>query len=178
MWITKYRKPAITGKIAESTRELTRQVCQRNDVEILAGHVSKDHIHLINVFCRWNNKYVWWQIWKVIYWWRSYRDTVFFGDPDAKTNNFVTNTHKEDIFSGIDLPYKCFNYPTSYRRKKETYSTIQKFNLKQISNAAIKKFIQRYKVENTYTVFLDQYLNKFDKAPDEKADKITPIIFL
>lgn len=28
-------------------RELTRQVCQKNDVEILAGHVSKDHIHLL-----------------------------------------------------------------------------------------------------------------------------------
>jgi putative transposase len=47
VWITKYRKPAITGKIAESTRALTRQVCKRNDVEILAGHVSKDHIHLL-----------------------------------------------------------------------------------------------------------------------------------
>lgn len=47
VWITKYRKPAITGKIAERTRELTRQVCQNNEVEILAGHVSKDHMHLL-----------------------------------------------------------------------------------------------------------------------------------
>ena len=47
VWITKYRKPAITGKIAERMRELTRQVCQKNEVEILAGHVSKDHIHLL-----------------------------------------------------------------------------------------------------------------------------------
>lgn len=47
VWITKYRKPVIVGKIAERTRELTRQVCQRNEVEILAGHVSKDHIHLL-----------------------------------------------------------------------------------------------------------------------------------
>lgn len=47
VWITKYRKPAITGKIAQRMRELTRQVCQKNEVEILAGHVSKDHIHLL-----------------------------------------------------------------------------------------------------------------------------------
>jgi putative transposase len=47
VWITKYRKPAITGKIAERTRELVRGVCQTNEVEILAGHVSKDHIHLL-----------------------------------------------------------------------------------------------------------------------------------
>jgi len=47
VWITKYRKPAITGKIAERTRELIRGTCKQNDVEILAGHVSKDHIHLL-----------------------------------------------------------------------------------------------------------------------------------
>jgi len=47
VWITKYRKPVITGKIAERTREIVRQVCQQNDVEVIAGHVSKDHIHLL-----------------------------------------------------------------------------------------------------------------------------------
>jgi len=47
VWITKYRKPAITGKVAERTRELIRQVCQKNEVEILSGHVSRDHIHLL-----------------------------------------------------------------------------------------------------------------------------------
>lgn len=47
VWITKYRKPAITGKIAERTRELIRGICQGNDVEILAGHVGKDHVHML-----------------------------------------------------------------------------------------------------------------------------------
>ena len=47
VWITKYRKAAITGKIAERTRDLIRGVCKTNEVEILAGHVSKDHIHLL-----------------------------------------------------------------------------------------------------------------------------------
>jgi len=47
VWITKYRKPAITGKIAERTRELIRGTCKQNEVEILAGHVSKDHVHLL-----------------------------------------------------------------------------------------------------------------------------------
>ena len=47
VWITKYRKPAITGKIAERTRELIRMVCKVNEVEILSGHVGKDHIHLL-----------------------------------------------------------------------------------------------------------------------------------
>ncbi len=47
VWITKYRKPVITGKIAIRTRELIRIICQSNEVEILAGHVGNDHIHLL-----------------------------------------------------------------------------------------------------------------------------------
>ncbi len=47
VWITKYRKLVMTGKIAERTRELIRQVCKTNEVEILAGHVGKDHVHLL-----------------------------------------------------------------------------------------------------------------------------------
>lgn len=47
VWITKYRKPVIIGKIAERTRELIRQSCHSNEVEILAGHVGRDHIHLL-----------------------------------------------------------------------------------------------------------------------------------
>ena len=47
VWITKYRKPVITGKVAERTRELIRGTCKQNEVEILAGHVSKDHVHLL-----------------------------------------------------------------------------------------------------------------------------------
>lgn len=47
VWITKYRKPVITGKIANRTRELIRMICGTNEVEILAGHVGKDHIHML-----------------------------------------------------------------------------------------------------------------------------------
>ena len=47
VWITKYRKPVMTGKIATRTREIIRLICQQNEVEILSGHVSKDHIHLL-----------------------------------------------------------------------------------------------------------------------------------
>ena len=37
----------LRGAIAERTRELIRMVCSTNDVEILAGHVGTDHIHLL-----------------------------------------------------------------------------------------------------------------------------------
>lgn len=47
VWITKYRKPALRGQIAERARELIRIVCASNDVEILAGHVGAEHIHLL-----------------------------------------------------------------------------------------------------------------------------------
>ena len=32
--------------VAERVRELLRQICKENDVEIISGHVSKDHVHL------------------------------------------------------------------------------------------------------------------------------------
>ena len=47
VWITKYRKAILAGKIAERARELIRLVCKNNEVEILAGHISKDHVHLL-----------------------------------------------------------------------------------------------------------------------------------
>lgn len=47
VWITKYRKPVMRGEVALRAREIIRQVCREEDVEILKGHVSKDHVHLM-----------------------------------------------------------------------------------------------------------------------------------
>jgi Transposase and inactivated derivatives len=47
VWTTKYRKAVIIGNIANRARELIREVCKNNKVAILAGHVSKDHVHLL-----------------------------------------------------------------------------------------------------------------------------------
>jgi putative transposase len=46
VWITKYRKKALQGLVAERVRELIRSICNEHEVEILKGHVSKDHVHL------------------------------------------------------------------------------------------------------------------------------------
>lgn len=46
VWITKYRKQVMVGPIAEAVRTYLRQICQENEVQIVKGHVSKDHIHL------------------------------------------------------------------------------------------------------------------------------------
>lgn len=45
VWITKYRKRVMSGEVAKRTRELIRQICKTNDVEILKGHISSDHVH-------------------------------------------------------------------------------------------------------------------------------------
>jgi len=47
VWITKYRKSVLSGLVAERCREIIRQVCKEEEVEIIKGHVSKDHIHLL-----------------------------------------------------------------------------------------------------------------------------------
>ena len=36
----------MVGIVAERVRELIRGICKEHDVEIIKGHVSKDHIHL------------------------------------------------------------------------------------------------------------------------------------
>ena len=46
VWITKYRKTVLTGHVGERARELLRQICKSNDVEIIRGHISKDHVHI------------------------------------------------------------------------------------------------------------------------------------
>ena len=46
VWITKYRRPALTGEIGKRGRDLIREICGQHDVQIIKGHVSKDHLHL------------------------------------------------------------------------------------------------------------------------------------
>ena len=47
VWVTKYRKPVMVGAIAKRLQEIIRQVCAQNDVQIISGHVSKDHVHIL-----------------------------------------------------------------------------------------------------------------------------------
>lgn len=47
VWITKYRKPVMTGEISDRVRELIREICKAKDVEIIKGHISRDHVHLL-----------------------------------------------------------------------------------------------------------------------------------
>jgi len=47
VWITKYRKPILSGAIGKRVRELIRQTCAGLDVYIVKGHISKDHVHLL-----------------------------------------------------------------------------------------------------------------------------------
>jgi len=47
VWITKYRKPVIHGQIAKRVRELIMEICLANEIQIIKGHVSRDHVHLL-----------------------------------------------------------------------------------------------------------------------------------
>ena len=47
VWTTKYRKALLTGAVGLRLRELVREVCRTNDVEILQGHVGKEHVHIL-----------------------------------------------------------------------------------------------------------------------------------
>src|SRR5579871_3003477 len=47
VWVTKYRKPVLTGAVGSRVRDLIREICGASDVLIIKGHVSKGHVHLL-----------------------------------------------------------------------------------------------------------------------------------
>ena len=47
VWVTKYRKRILTGEVAVRLRDLVREVCRTEEVEILQGAVSGDHVHVL-----------------------------------------------------------------------------------------------------------------------------------
>lgn len=46
VWVTKYRYHVLKGDNQKRCRELIIQVCDVEEVEILKGVVSKDHVHI------------------------------------------------------------------------------------------------------------------------------------
>lgn len=46
VWSTKYRYPVLEGDIKRRCRSLLIQICDAEDIKILKGVVSKDHIHI------------------------------------------------------------------------------------------------------------------------------------
>ena len=46
VWVTKYRYHVLQGDIQKRCRDILMQVCNSENVHILKGVVSKDHIHL------------------------------------------------------------------------------------------------------------------------------------
>lgn len=46
VWVTKYRYHVLKGDIQKRCRELLIQICNAEDVRILKGAVSADHVHM------------------------------------------------------------------------------------------------------------------------------------
>ena len=46
VWVTKYRYGVLTGDVQKRCRDILVQVCDSENVRILKGVVSKDHVHM------------------------------------------------------------------------------------------------------------------------------------
>ena len=46
VWVTKYRYAVLKGEIQKRCRDLMKQICDAEDIQILKGVVSKDHVHM------------------------------------------------------------------------------------------------------------------------------------
>lgn len=47
VWITKYRKKVMCGEIGLRLRELIKQSCEAQEVQVVKGHIAADHVHLL-----------------------------------------------------------------------------------------------------------------------------------
>jgi putative transposase len=47
VWVTTYRRPALTREVALRVRDLIREICGQHEVTILKGQVSKEHVPLL-----------------------------------------------------------------------------------------------------------------------------------
>ena len=47
VWVTKYRYHVLKGDIQKRCRTLLVQICDAEDIRILKGVVSKDHVHML-----------------------------------------------------------------------------------------------------------------------------------
>ena len=45
--MTKYRKQILVGEVGLRLRELVREICRTNEIEIMQGAVSRDHVHVL-----------------------------------------------------------------------------------------------------------------------------------
>ncbi len=50
VWCPKYRFRILKGDVAKSLRTIIRQLCEWKKIEILAGNVQVDHVHLVISF--------------------------------------------------------------------------------------------------------------------------------
>jgi putative transposase len=46
VWITKDRKKSLQADVGIRLRRVVRDICSEMKLEIVKGHVSKDHVHL------------------------------------------------------------------------------------------------------------------------------------
>jgi len=46
VWSTKYRFKILTGQVRLRVRDICRQLCRENEVDILRGVLSSDHVHV------------------------------------------------------------------------------------------------------------------------------------
>jgi putative transposase len=47
VWVTKYRRKILIGEVANRVRDIIREECRKLKVDILKGHVSSNHVHIL-----------------------------------------------------------------------------------------------------------------------------------
>ena len=46
VWVPKYRKKILFGKVRRRVGEIIRELCRQKEIELIEGHAMSDHIHI------------------------------------------------------------------------------------------------------------------------------------
>ncbi|MFC1705750.1 IS200/IS605 family transposase [Planctomycetota bacterium] len=47
VWIPKYRKKVIFGKLRQRIGKILRALCEQYEIEVIEGHLRPDHVHML-----------------------------------------------------------------------------------------------------------------------------------
>jgi putative transposase len=47
VWVTKYRFPVLQGDVGQRCRELLREIARSQEMQIHAGSINRDHVHML-----------------------------------------------------------------------------------------------------------------------------------
>ena len=96
VFIPKYRKKTLYGKVREDVKEILTTLCRYKDVEIIAGAVCLDHVHLsVSTLMIYDRHQELQSKWDKAFWARSYYVETIGNITDEAVQKYIKEQAEE-----------------------------------------------------------------------------------